>query len=55
MEAEGTRDAQLILSEGLTDKILQLRNIEMMRELIKSENSKVIITDGKTPAFIDAK
>lgn len=55
VEAEGTRDAQLILSEGLTDKILQLRNIEMMRELIKSENSKVIITDGKTPAFIDAK
>lgn len=55
VEAEGTRDAQLILSEGLTDKILQLRNIEMMRELIKSENSKVIITDGKTPALIDAK
>jgi prohibitin 1 len=53
VEAEGTRDAQLILSEGLTDKILQLRNIEMMRELIKSGNTKVIITDGKTPAFID--
>lgn len=55
VEAEGTRDAQLILSEGLTDKILQLRNIEMMKELIKSGNSKVIITDGKTPAFIDSK
>ncbi|MCG9911655.1 MAG: prohibitin family protein [Flavobacteriales bacterium] len=55
VEAEGTRDAQLILSEGLTDQILQLRNIEMMRELIKSNNTKVIITDGKTPAFIDAK
>lgn len=55
VEAEGTRDAQLILSEGLTDQILQLRNIEMMRELIKSGNTKVIITDGKTPAFIDTK
>jgi regulator of protease activity HflC (stomatin/prohibitin superfamily) len=55
VEAEGTRDAQLILSEGLTDQILQLRNIEMMRELIKSGNTKVIITDGRTPAFIDAK
>ncbi len=53
VEAKGTRDAQLILSEGLTDKILELRNIEMMRELIKSGNTKVIITDGKTPAFIN--
>lgn len=55
VEAQGTRDAQLILSEGLTDKILQLRNIEMMRDLIKSGNSKVIITDGKTPAFLNAE
>ena len=55
IEAEGTRDAQLIISEGLTDEILKLRNIEMMRDLIKSNNSKVIITDGKTPAFINAE
>lgn len=54
IEAEGTRDAQLIISEGLTDQILQLRNIEMMRDLIKSNNTKVIITDGKTPAFINS-
>lgn len=54
IEAEGTRDAQLIISEGLTDQILQLRNIEMMRDLIRSNNTKVIITDGKTPAFINA-
>ena len=46
IEAEGTRDAQLILTEGLTDKILQLRQIEMMKELTKSNNSKVIITNG---------
>lgn len=54
IEAEGTRDAQLIISEGLTEEILQLRNIEMMRDLIRSGNTKVIITDGKTPAFINA-
>lgn len=54
IEAEGTRDAQLIITEGLTEEILQLRNIEMMRDLIKSGNTKVIITDGKTPAFINA-
>lgn len=46
IEAQGTRDAQLILSEGLTEKILELRQIEMMRELSLSNNSKVIITNG---------
>lgn len=46
IEAEGTRDAQLILSEGLTDKILDLRRIEMMQQLSTSPNAKVIITEG---------
>lgn len=55
IEAKGTRDAQIIISEGLSDQILQLRNIEMMRDLIRSNNTKVIITDGKTPAFIKAE
>jgi len=57
IEAQGTRDAQVILSEGLSDKILQLRQIEMMRELITSPNAKVIFTDGKsgTPILLNDK
>jgi len=43
IEAKGTRDAQLVLSEGLTDQILQLRQIEMMTDLIKSQNAKIIV------------
>ena len=53
IEAEGTRDAQQILSEGLTDKILKLRSIEAFLKLSEGRNSKVIITDGKTPFLIN--
>lgn len=53
IEAKGERDAQKILSEGLTDKLIQIRSIEAFRELSRSQNSKVIITDGKTPLLIE--
>ena len=46
IEAEGTRDAQIILSEGLTKEILQLKSIEAFVRLSESEGSKVIITGG---------
>jgi regulator of protease activity HflC (stomatin/prohibitin superfamily) len=53
--AEGTRDAQKILSEGLTPAIIKIRSIEAFVELSKSPNSKVIITDGKTPYLISSE
>jgi prohibitin 1 len=53
IEASGTKDAQKILSEGLTDQIIKIRSIEAFIELSKSPNSKVIITDGKTPYLIE--
>lgn len=52
IEAKGTRDAQKILSEGLTSEILKLRSIDAFNELSKSTNAKIIITDGKTPFLI---
>jgi regulator of protease activity HflC (stomatin/prohibitin superfamily) len=55
IEAEGTRDAQKILSEGLTPAIIQIKSIEAFKELAKSANSKVIITDGKTPYLISSE
>lgn len=55
IEAKGTRDAQQILSEGLTDQILKYRSIEAFENLSKSPNSKVIVTDGKTPFLINDK
>lgn len=52
IEAEGTRNAQKVLSDGLTDQIIKIQSIEAFRELSKSPNAKVIITDGKTPFLI---
>jgi len=54
IDAKGERDAQMILAEGLTDDIIKLRSIEAFNELAKSPNSKVIITDGQTPFFINS-
>ncbi len=53
IEATGTKDAQKILSEGLTDQIIKIRSIEAFIELAKSTNSKIIITDGKVPYLIE--
>ena len=53
IEATGTKDAQKILSEGLTDNIIKLRSIEAFMELSKSPNSKVIITNGKVPFLVE--
>lgn len=53
IEAEGTRDAQKILSEGLTEEIIKLKSIEAFIELSKTQGSKVIVTDGKTPFLVD--
>lgn len=52
IEAEGTRVAQKILSDGLTPEILKLRSIEVLQELAKSPNSKIIVTDGKSPMIL---
>lgn len=53
IEAKGIRDSQKILAEGLTPEIIKIRSIEAFQELSKSPNSKVIITDGKTPFLIN--
>lgn len=54
IEAEGTREAQQILAEGLVREIIELRSIEAFKELAKSPNTKIIITDGKTPYLINS-
>jgi regulator of protease activity HflC (stomatin/prohibitin superfamily) len=53
IEAEGVRDAQLIIAEGLNPMILNFKSIEAFIELAKSQNAKVIITDGSTPMMIN--
>lgn len=51
--AEGTRDAQRILSEGITSDILKYNSIEAFKLLSNSPNAKVIITNGDQPMMLD--
>ncbi len=55
IEAKGIRDAQKIISEGLTESIIKWQSIEAFRELSNSPNSKIIMTNGQTPMLIDPK
>jgi regulator of protease activity HflC (stomatin/prohibitin superfamily) len=52
IEAKGTRFSKIV-AEGLNNDIIKLRSIEAFLELSKSSNSKIIITDGKTPFLVD--
>lgn len=53
IEAEGIRDAQQIIAEGLTPSVLQFKSIEAFLELAKSPNTKIIISDGDLPVMLD--
>jgi|TARA_Y100000996_G_C22459755_1_gene617511 prohibitin 1 len=53
ISAKGERDAQIIISEGLTEGVLRNKAIEAFKQLSSSKNSKVIITDGNTPLMIN--
>ena len=43
VEAGGIKDFQDIVSQGISDKLLQWKGIEATLELVKSQNAKVII------------
>lgn len=53
IEAEGVRDAQMIIAEGLTPAILKFKSIEAFLELAKSPNAKIIVTDGDLPIMMN--
>ncbi len=53
IEAEGIRDAQLIISEGLDQRVLQFKSLEAFEKLSNSNNTKVIISDGDMPIILN--
>lgn len=57
VEARGISDAQKIINENLTNKLLSFERIKMQKEIATSPNSKIIIMDGKNapPIFINDK
>ncbi|MGB8700600.1 MAG: prohibitin family protein [Thermosynechococcaceae cyanobacterium] len=54
IEAQGTADAQRIIAQGLSDRILQFRQIEATEKLAQSQNAKIVIVgaDQKSPPLI---
>jgi regulator of protease activity HflC (stomatin/prohibitin superfamily) len=54
IEAKGTRDAQLIIKEGITEQNIKWRSLDVLKEISTSKNAKLIITDGKSPVLINS-
>lgn len=52
IEAEGLRDAQKIISEGLNEFFIKWKSLEAFKALSTSPNTKIIITDGRSPMLI---
>ena len=48
IDANAVKNYQNTINSSLTDKLLKFRSIEVTKELVKSPNAKIIITDGKT-------
>lgn len=52
VEAQGISDYNRIVSQSITDQVLQLKGIEATLELAKSNNSKMVIMNGKNLPLI---
>ncbi len=48
IDANAIKNYQNTINVSLTDKILKFKSIEITKELVKSSNAKIIITDGKS-------
>jgi prohibitin 1 len=46
VEAQGIKDFQNVVSEGISDKLLEWKGIEATVELARSQNSKVVVVGG---------
>ena len=55
IESEGIKKSQDILNSSLTDKLIKYKALEITRDLVKSPNTKIIITDGKSPVILNDK
>lgn len=55
IEAEGIRDSQKIISEGLSPLLLRFKTIEAFNKLSTSPNAKVIITNGEQPLMVNGE
>ena len=52
IEAQAIKKAQELTGSSLTEMLIKFKTIEVMKALADSPNSKIIITDGKTPVSL---
>lgn len=55
IESEAIKKSQDILNSSLTDKLIKYKALDITKELVKSPNAKIIITDGKSPVILNDK
>lgn len=53
IESEAIKQSQDILNSSLTDKLIQFKALDITKDLVRSPNSKIIITDGKSPVIVN--
>ncbi len=53
IEAEAIKKQQAIINSTLNDLLIKYKSLEITRELVNSKNTKVIITDGKSPVIVN--
>ena len=55
IESEGIKKSQDIINSSITDKLIKFKALDITKELVKSPNAKIIITDGKSPVILGDK
>ena len=55
IEAEAIKNYNKTVSESLNEMMIKWSGVQVLKELVTSPNSKVIITDGKSPMIINDK
>lgn len=53
IEAEGIQKQQQIINSTLTDNLIKLKSLEITSALVNSNNTKIIVTDGKSPVILN--
>lgn len=53
IESEAIKKSQDILNTSLTDKLIQFKALDITRDLVRSPNAKIIVTDGKSPVIVN--
>jgi regulator of protease activity HflC (stomatin/prohibitin superfamily) len=54
IEAEAIKKYNQTVNESLSDLMIKWNGIKTLQELVTSNNSKIIITDGKSPMILNA-